>query len=77
LELIGRASMEKKGTKKHSGQGCQIFLGATYQNWKNYQNDHTMYQMAIKNGIAIKKFPNGHIVYRQFHFKALPNLPKF
>jgi hypothetical protein len=36
-------------------QGCQIFLGATYQNKEKYtktggniQNGHTVYQMAVK-----------------------------
>jgi hypothetical protein len=29
-------------------QGCQIYLGTTYQNGKNIPNDHKMYQMAVK-----------------------------
>jgi hypothetical protein len=29
-------------------RGCQIFILATYQNGKIYQNDHKIYQMAIK-----------------------------
>jgi hypothetical protein len=37
------------------GQGCQIFLGTTYQNGEKYikmiksiLNGHTIYQMAVK-----------------------------
>jgi hypothetical protein len=29
-------------------QGCQIFLGTTYQNGKNTPNDHKMHQTAVK-----------------------------
>jgi hypothetical protein len=29
-------------------QGCQIFLGTTYQNGENIPNDHKMYKVAIK-----------------------------
>jgi hypothetical protein len=29
-------------------QGCQIFLGTKYQNWKNVPNYHELYQMSIK-----------------------------
>jgi hypothetical protein len=29
-------------------QGCQIFLGTKYQNWKNIPNYHKLYQMSIK-----------------------------
>jgi hypothetical protein len=37
--ILSKASREK--------QGCQIFLGTTYQNGKNIPNDHKIYQMAI------------------------------
>jgi hypothetical protein len=33
---------------KNSRQGCQIFLGKTYQNGKNLPNDHKIYQMTTK-----------------------------
>jgi hypothetical protein len=41
---------------KPCSQGCQIFLGATYQNMKNIPNDrnlnkpnsHKIYQMKVK-----------------------------
>jgi hypothetical protein len=31
-----------------SKQGCQIFLGAKYQNGNNVPNYHELYQMSIK-----------------------------
>jgi hypothetical protein len=34
------------GMSEH--QGCQIFLGTTYQNGKNIPKDHKIYQMATK-----------------------------
>jgi hypothetical protein len=33
-------------------QGCQIFLGTTYQNWKKLPNDPQMYQRARKYNIG-------------------------
>jgi hypothetical protein len=30
-----------------SVQGCQIFLGKTYQNGKNVPNAHNIYQLAL------------------------------
>jgi hypothetical protein len=41
---------------RYSFQGCQIFLGAIYQNGKNIPNDNKIYQMAVKR-------PNGHKIY--------------
>jgi hypothetical protein len=47
--------LREKTGPECSGQGCQIFLGATYQNGGNYtklpQNTpygHKMYQLAVK-----------------------------
>jgi hypothetical protein len=43
-----------------AAQGCQIFLGSTYQNGKNIPNDHKIYQMAIqfnKWQLKYKKWP--------------------
>jgi hypothetical protein len=42
------------------GQGCQIFRGTIYQNGETIQNDHKIYQSAIKqlNG------PNGQKMYQ-------------
>jgi hypothetical protein len=58
------------------GQGCQIFLGPTYQNWKNIPNNPNICQMATK-------YTNGHrmdqmaIKYTKIcHCKSLRNLPK-
>jgi hypothetical protein len=50
-------SNDKKTRAPTFIQACKIFLGTTYQNGKIgiYQNDHKMYQMAIKCTIlAIK-----------------------
>jgi hypothetical protein len=41
-----------------SKQGCQIFLGTTYQNGKNLLDKHKSYQ----NGHKICR-PNGHKIY--------------
>jgi hypothetical protein len=49
---------------KSSDQGCQICLGATYQ---NIPKGHKIYQMAIK----YTKWPYGYIVYRHFSFFGL------
>jgi hypothetical protein len=42
--FIGTFYCDTHGLK----QGCQIFLGTTYQNWKIHQSDYKKYQMAIK-----------------------------
>jgi hypothetical protein len=34
--------------KQFQGQGCQIFLGTTYQNGKNIPNNNKTYQMSKK-----------------------------
>jgi hypothetical protein len=59
-------------------QGCQIFLGTTYQNGKKYtklpQNvpdGHTMYHFAAKQ--TKWSLINANI----FHRKAFQNLPKY
>jgi hypothetical protein len=47
LKLFSKSSIMKTG-KRTFRQGCQIFLGTTYQNGKNIPNDHKMYQMDPK-----------------------------
>jgi hypothetical protein len=32
----------------HAEQGCQIFLGTTYQNGENVPNNYEIYQIAVK-----------------------------
>jgi hypothetical protein len=44
-------------TAAGSDQGCQIFLGSTYQNGKNIPDD---------NKIKCLKMPNGHKIYKHF-----------
>jgi hypothetical protein len=39
--------IEEKVVSLALEQGCQIFLGTTYQNGKNIPNDHIIYQMTI------------------------------
>jgi hypothetical protein len=39
--------------------GCQIFLGAKYQNGKNITNNHKIYQMSIKCTKWPQNIPNG------------------
>jgi hypothetical protein len=55
-------------------QGCQIFLGTTYQNRKNIPNNHTEWPQNITNGCKTDqtalKFTN------IFRCKTLQNLPK-
>jgi hypothetical protein len=63
-------------------QGCQIFLGATYQNRETIPNDHTYntsndYKIPIPNGrksVWYTKWPQKYdnIV----HNKTIENLPK-
>jgi hypothetical protein len=50
-------------------QGCQIFLGITYQNGKNIPNYHKIYQMPIKYTIASSSKINPN---KNFWFKNLP-----
>jgi hypothetical protein len=50
-------------------QGCQIFLGATYQNGKKYAKTYHIISGRKIVGLAIK--------YNNiFHCKTLQNLPK-
>jgi hypothetical protein len=35
-------------------QGCQIFLGTAYQEWKNAPNDHKIYPMDTKSQMAVR-----------------------
>jgi hypothetical protein len=50
-------------------QGCQIFLGARYQNRKNVPNEHTIYQMVIKYSKCPLNVPNGHKIFQHFHIR--------
>jgi hypothetical protein len=64
-----------------AAQGCQIFIGATYQNGKNIPNDHKIYQMAIQfNKWPLKygrKLSQMVLKYTSIsHSKALQNIPK-
>jgi hypothetical protein len=45
--LVG-TQQAKKSHFRCSSQGCQIFLGTKYQNWKNIPNYRKIYQMSIK-----------------------------
>jgi hypothetical protein len=47
----------KKKTSMSSEQGCQIFLGATYRNWKNIPNGHEIYQMTVTFTKLPVKYP--------------------
>jgi hypothetical protein len=55
-------------------QGCQIFLGTTYQNGENIQNDYKIYQMAIKYFQWQLNRPNARKIYQDF---ILQDQPKF
>jgi hypothetical protein len=55
-------------------QGCQIFLGTTYQIKKNVPNDLQIYKVAIKYTIWPKSRLNGHLKYQHL---PLQDLPKF
>jgi hypothetical protein len=43
-------------------QGCQIFIGATYQNGKNIPNDYKLYQITLKYTKWPLNITNGHII---------------
>jgi hypothetical protein len=60
-------------------QGCQIFLGTTYQNGKNIPKNHKIYQMATEYIKWPQNIPNGHKIYQQHLLMQVPppNLPKF
>jgi hypothetical protein len=45
-------------------QGCQIFLGTTYQNVKNIPNNHKIFKMATKYTKWPQNIPNGHKIYQ-------------
>jgi hypothetical protein len=74
--------METKNTtfemqKLVGDQGCQIFVGTTYQNGKilaklpqNLPNGHSMHQMALKYQITIKYTK----IFRTMVFKNIPKL---
>jgi hypothetical protein len=54
LEIVGdrfssdtRIKLVSKRVERHSGQGCQIFLGAKYQNGESLPNDHKPNQSAL------------------------------
>jgi hypothetical protein len=53
-------------------QGCQSFVGATYQNGKDVPNDHKIYEIVIK----VTKWPqnilNGSTIYHHFPFQGPP-----
>jgi hypothetical protein len=63
----------KRREKKSMAEGCQIFLGATYQNGKIYQKavnipkGHKIYQKAI----IYTKRPKGQKIYQK-----AKNIPK-
>jgi hypothetical protein len=65
-----------------SVQGCQIFLGTTYQNGKNIPNGHKIYQMATKYTIWPQNIPYGRKIYQMATkyadiFYILYDPPKF
>jgi hypothetical protein len=45
-------------------QGCQIFLGTTYQTGKKLPNDHEIYQIATKYAKWPQNIPNCHEIYQ-------------
>jgi hypothetical protein len=47
MRPVGRET-NKEVLRYGADQGCQIFLGTKYQNVKNIQNYHKLYQMSIK-----------------------------
>jgi hypothetical protein len=47
-----------------TAQGCQIFLGATYQNGKNIPNNHKIYHITIKYTKCQWNIPNNHKIYQ-------------
>jgi hypothetical protein len=48
--FFGQVSSIKRTAATICEQGCQIFLGTTYQSGENiYQKGHKIYQMIIKN----------------------------
>jgi hypothetical protein len=63
------------GAQASLGQGCQIFIGAWYQNRKNVPNEHKTYQMVIK----FSKWPWIYInvfkseAYQNFWFENKPS----
>jgi hypothetical protein len=66
--------------RDHSApQGCQIFLGKTYQNGENLPTYHNIYQMSIKYTKWLFSRPNVYNVYHHLlpitrHSKNYPNL---
>jgi hypothetical protein len=46
LEMPFKGNQVKQPRSTYEHQGCQIFLGKTYQNGKNIPNDHKIPQMA-------------------------------
>jgi hypothetical protein len=72
--------------------GCQIFLGAKYQNGKNITNNHKIYQMSIKCTKWPQNIPNGRQIdqtaikytkwpynigtYQHLLLQDLPNVPE-
>jgi hypothetical protein len=57
-------------------QGCQIFIGTTYQNGKNILNDHKMYQLAKQYTIWPINRQICHKNTNIFYCKTFQNLPK-
>jgi hypothetical protein len=57
-------------------QGCQIFLGAIYQNGDNVTNGHNIYQTTIKQIKRPQIIRNGHERYQSYPFKGLPKCTK-
>jgi hypothetical protein len=49
-------------------QGCQIFLGATYQNWGKYTKKTAKYSKWLQNIPLLIKYT------KIFHFKAVQNI---
>jgi hypothetical protein len=58
-------------------QGCQIFLGTTYQNWKNVPNDLKLYQTALNyTTLPYKNLKQFEKYTKKLNDKALKNVPK-
>jgi hypothetical protein len=58
------------------------FIGTTYQNEKNTQRNHKMYQMATKYTKWPQNIPNGHKIYQmaikyRYQHLRLQDTPKF
>jgi hypothetical protein len=81
-KLISFFSHDTLESSDGRDQGCQIFLGMTYQNVKNIPNGHKMYR-TVKNILNVHKTylmavnrPTGYKIHQHLPLQDPPNLPK-